>query len=541
MERIYSKTNDIEIPAASSATGSSWDISWTHPGESQYVIEYIAVRFTMRSGNGYKVRATEVQGGNYTQRLPSKSGSAAVGDTITVPFTDSRAWENKTSGSFQITFYKVGGFYTRYNDIKLVIVYKDVATQSQVYVQPATAGEPQVVTLSNTDQGVYHTVRWQYAESSGTWAVDSGVITIPAANRSPSWAVPENLVAAVFRAEPNSAIHMGQVTVETFSAGGTSVGSQTVDAKLYLPENDTTRPSITAQSMSISHDTTAQAIRTEPRYADSTVQGHSTAAYSVSAQGYEGAGIAQIQILLPEGGTAAELSQSGSTYTGTRSSVIRTAGNIAIGIRVIDTRGFVREVAQQWTLQGVLAYQDPIITSLQAIRCNQQGNAAEDGTFVWVEAAAVVAEISSGMTLRAAVREKGSDTDIATGTIQNGSIVLGGGHLAETLSYVITVTVEDDFGLTGEASIEIGTGIMTISRMAGGKGVAFGKMAERYGVEISESWPFYCHGQEIVRLILDIAHPVGSSLESEDAGFNPNEKWPWTIWTENSGKWTRGV
>ena len=530
--------NNVILPTGSDTY--RWEtIRWTHAGTASYVLERIELQFVDGQGNGYNVYVYEtVSGTNHS--VANRTGNSSQGQTVTLVL-GSQAWEEKTSGILNVLF-RARSYRTVYNDISLRFVYKDIATQSLVYVQPATAGEPQVVTLSNQDQTVYHTVRWQYAESSGTWAVDSGVITIPAANRSPSWAVPETLVAAVFRAEPNSAIHMGQVTVETFSAGGTSVGSQTVDAKLYLPETDTTRPSITGTPVqSITHDPTAQAIRATTGHEDDVIQNHSTAAYSVSAQGYEGAGIAQIQILLPEGATAATLTQSGSTYTGTRSSVIRTAGNIAIGIRVIDTRGFVREVAQQWTLQGVLAYQDPIITSLQAIRCNQQGNAAEDGTFVWVEAAAVVAEISSGMTLTAAVREKGSDTDIATGTIQNGSIVLGGGHLAETLSYVITVTVEDDFGLTGEASIEIGTGIMTISRMAGGKGVAFGKMAERYGVEISESWPFYTHGQEIVRLILDIAHPVGSSMESADAGFNPNEKWPWTIWAENSGKWTRGV
>jgi len=66
--------------------------------------------------------------------------------------------------------------------------------------------------------------------------------------------------------------------------------------------------------------------------------------------------------------------------------------------------------------------------------------------------------------------------------------------------------------------------------MAGGKGVAFGKIAEHKGVEVAETWPLYTHGEEIMELIVNAAHPVNSTLSTLDVRFDPRAEWPWTYW-----------
>ena len=78
--------------------------------------------------------------------------------------------------------------------------------------------------------------------------------------------------------------------------------------------------------------------------------------------------------------------------------------------------------------------------------------------------------------------------------------------------------------------MDIGTSTYTIYRMVGGKGVSFGKAADKYGVEVKEDWPFYTHGKEIEEMLLDYAHPVGSVIQTLDADFDPNVQWPWTQW-----------
>lgn len=84
---------------------------------------------------------------------------------------------------------------------------------------------------------------------------------------------------------------------------------------------------------------------------------------------------------------------------------------------------------------------------------------------------------------------------------------------------------------TNTVETYINTSTYTIYRMAGGKGIAFGDIARKFGVEVKADWPFYTHGKEITELLVDVAHPIGSVIETLDETFNPNEQWPWTRWS----------
>lgn len=89
-------------------------------------------------------------------------------------------------------------------------------------------------------------------------------------------------------------------------------------------------------------------------------------------------------------------------------------------------------------------------------------------------------------------------------------------------------------GLTAQIEVNVSTSIFTIYRMAGGKGVAFGTVSSRFGVEVAEAWPFYTHGEEIQELVMNMAHPVGSILSQIRSDLNPNTLWPWTQWAQLS-------
>ena len=522
MVREYPLSNTGNIAAGGN---SERNLTWTHEGTSQYELENMQLQFVVGYSRTYKAYAYEIVDGRATQRLNTDFVYAGAGTTVTVAL-DRAAWANRTGGTMTFKFYAPSSGTNSYRNIKVILTYRAVAEPSTITVQTAIAGDPQTVSISNTDPDVYHTVRWQYPGS-----IDSGVQTFGAANRSPAWAVPETSLPALFLASPNSATVTGTVTVATYRGDGTLVGSTDYSAVLTLPENDTTRPAIVDAGTSVSaqHDSIAAAI-----YAvtgNAYVQAHSKLAYEVEAEGYQGAGIEYIRILTPDG--ILQLTNGEGEHW------IRSAGNYPITVEVQDTRGFTRVYASKWTISNVQAYSPPAVTSLQAIRCDSNGQAAEDGTYVWVEATAACAAISSTLTLTAAVTEQGSSTVLYSGTLTNGTAILGGG-LSENKSYEITVTATDAFGLDNEAVIGIGTGIMTITRMRGGKGVAFGMMANRMGVEVRKDWPVYMHGQEILRLIMDLAHPPGSSMEAA-GDFDPNVLWPWTVWAKENGKWTRGV
>lgn len=526
MVREYTLSNTGTIAAGSYAERY---LTWAHEGTSQYVLENMQLKFVISSSAGYHVTAFERISGVTVQQL-NKSGYPSAGSTVTVAM-DSGAWSNRTGGSLTFRFYAPAKYTISYTSIKVILTYRAVAEPSTITVETAMAGEGQTVRITNTDPDVTHQVRWQYSNASSGWSLDSGVISYGASTRAPAWAVPAADMAALWAGNTETGKITGTVTVVTCTGDGTQVGTTTADAELLLPETETTKPAITAAGMSGTPDTVAQHIAAVT--GNQWVEDHTTATYSVTAAGYQGATITRIRVLTPDG--------SLTLSSGTGSAVVRTAGRYAVGLEVEDSRGFIRTVTEQWVLQEVQAYHQPIITSLQAIRCDSSGQEAEDGGHVWVEASAVLADIAHTLTLRAAIREKGG-SQIGTKAVMTGGTVILGGNLSEEITYVVTVEAEDEYGLTDEAEIEIGTGIITFSRLAGGKGVAFGKAAERYGVEIREEWPFFTHGQEILRLVVDMAHPPGSILETADAAFDPNTQWPWTVWGKlGSGKWARGV
>ena len=94
-------------------------------------------------------------------------------------------------------------------------------------------------------------------------------------------------------------------------------------------------------------------------------------------------------------------------------------------------------------------------------------------------------------------------------------------------SYTASFLAVDPLNQQTAITINVSTAIYTIYRMAGGKGVAFGKVAERMGVEVTPDWNFYVHGQEI----FDMIHPVGSYMMTSDSSYDPNLLWQWTKWT----------
>lgn len=232
---------------------------------------------------------------------------------------------------------------------------------------------------------------------------------------------------------------------------------------------------------------------------------------------------------------------------------IRTASDeYTIVTTVTDSRGFTRSETHTIIVEAC-GY--PAVTVLSAERCDILGNLTDEGTFIFVNAEATVARAATGNIVYTVALQEVNGASLPTGlpndilpstTISGGGlrteahgILTGGDGAAGAIniekSYLVTLTITDGLGQVTTVSITVGSAIYTIHRMAGGKGVAFGAVSTKFGVEVTESWPFYTHGKEIERLILDMAYPVGSVLQTFDAEFNPNEKWNWSLWTKLDG------
>lgn len=488
--------------------------------------------------NRPRVSAAAMQAAGYTDFDPDSYATlysmtyTTQGNTFTVLMTPIATDGTVYSQTSMDTYFDT---ITNGNNTVAAIVQADAASRN--LVMHALAGEHiddmEVIAVEAHEQSA----SWEdavdtYGSKTRTNveanAIASGPYDYGAATRSPAWAIASADMPTLYGFFPASGTADGSVVVQTYTVDGALVGTTIADAEVYLPETSTTRPTVQFVSENDTMDAVAAAI--EASTGNAYVQNHTTVKRTITAQGYQGAGIAQVQVVTPDGvATGANSTQI--------EQLIRTAGTYSIEYHIIDTRG--QTLVVTGGTKTVQAYTDPTITSIQGLRCDQNGDAKEDGTYIWVEASAIVNTGSTATYTAKLFVKNGSQIGSAV-TLANGAGILGG-SLDENTSYTVKVTVTDSYGVEDEEEVEIGTGTITFSRMAGGKGAAFGKLAEKYGVEIAETWPLYVHGAEILRLIIDMAHPIGSCIESLDNGWDPNTAWPWTAWSKDAGKWWRGV
>lgn len=382
-------------------------------------------------------------------------------------------------------------------------------------------GAEQTVTLSNDSLGsLSHKVTWAYGSVTGTVNASTGKPTV-------SWAVPSDKVETVCALSPDSRTVSGTVTVNTYLPGdGDSVliGTTATTARLTIPDDTDTKPTISGTITAAKSSDAPNTNTLLQRFTDVTLT-------NISATARYGASVPSSAYRLVVRNNGSEVFSTDITSgTTVFDHVAWPAGTNTVAVVVTDSRG----ISNEKTLDVALtAYTLPAITDIDVARYSLSKDALDDeGDAFQVTVSAVFdTNAGAGATPYAAVVKQGS-TQIATATNSNNVFVVG--DTSHTTSpeetYSIEVTVTDGYGKQTTQTTEIGTSVYTIYRLAGGKGVSFGKAADKYGVEVNEDWPFYTHGQEIQRMLLDYAHPVGSVLETLDEEFDPNEQWPWTKW-----------
>lgn len=136
-----------------------------------------------------------------------------------------------------------------------------------------------------------------------------------------------------------------------------------------------------------------------------------------------------------------------------------------------------------------LAYWKPKITALKVERCDSAGTLDDYGTYAKVTFNWECCQLL-GMNNASAIcidYKSSSDTAFtsvsvtASGTSGSVSQIIGGGALSIDIAYDVKVIVTDEVGEPSNASSIIAGSSFPIDAMRGGKGVAFGKPAEKEG------------------------------------------------------------
>ena len=321
------------------------------------------------------------------------------------------------------------------------------------------------VAITRASSSFTHTVVFSFGTYSKT---TTGVGT------STSYAIPTSWLNAI----PNATSGTAKVTVTTYS-GSTKIGSA-VSKNFTLTAPATVVPTIS--SVAVADTTTNQTTF------GNMVQGKSKAKFTITAAGSLGSTIKAYKTVF-----------EGKTYTGATptTATITKSGSVSASITVTDSRGRTASTTKTWT---VVAYTAPRIINFTGFRCLADGTENYEGTFLALAVNFSIASVNSKNTNTYAIEYKLQSATTwealtnGTGYALNTTIISEDGFLSLDSSYDVRLSITDSFG-TVRSITEIPTAFTLLDFHAGGRALAFGKVAEKTeGVEFGLP-AFFSHAE----------------------------------------------
>lgn len=320
-------------------------------------------------------------------------------------------------------------------------------------VTVGSSGGSSTVNISRKSSSYTHTVVWTFGSNTHT---ETGVAT------SKSYTIPASWLSAI----PNAASGAGTVTVTTYN-GSTQIG-QPVSTTFTITAG--VNPSI--GSVSVAARGTAYSAGVS-----GYIAGYSTALITASSvAGVNGSTIKKVEFIRDG---AVLSSNTTPTYTYTTGTL--TGSSATFSVRVTDSRG--RTATKAASAVTIQAYSLPAITA-NAFRSNSSGTAASDGTYIRITASATATPSANSITaLTYATKATTASSYSSEANIGSGVTASG---FSNTTSYDVRIKATDKLGGVAYKYFTIPTASYTMDFKVGGKGVAFGKVAETDNLVDSE-------------------------------------------------------
>lgn len=393
--------------------------------------------------NGTKYSGSNTVGiaNNTTKTLASGTTTIAHGSDGTKTFSYSFSQE------FAITF---SGSYIGTKSSSSTGTLTTIPRKSTLSVANGTLGITQTLTVTRKSTSFTHTITYKCGSASGTICTKSTSTSI-------LFAPPMSLSSQNTTGTTVSITY----TITTYS-GSTSVGSNTYTVTCSIPAS--VAPTV---SMTISDPTGY--FSTYGGY----VQNLSKITVTVSASGSYSSSIKSYRT-----------TANGGTYTASSftTGVITASGTHTISTTVTDSRNRTASTSRTAT---VLAYAVPRISAFLVTRCNQDGTANSGGSYMKVTFSSSVTSLNSKNKATYTLSyKKSTDSAYTTATLSNYAnnyAVSGGSYIFaadSASSYNVTLTLADNFRSISSSGTG-STASKTVSLYNEGKGIAFGKIAEK--------------------------------------------------------------
>lgn len=449
-QSVANNTSTVTAKVQLVSTGSSYTINSSASKSGSLTI----------NGTKYTFTFTAALSGNQTKTIFQKQVTVAhaANGTKTCAFSATAGINVTLSGTYygNVTASGNGTF----NTIARASTISSVTSSVSV-----NGTNTCTVAITRAASSFTHTVVFSFGTYSKT---TTGVGT------STSYAIPTSWLNAI----PNATSGTAKVTVTTYS-GSTKIGSAvSKNFTLTVPASVVPTISSVAVADTTTHQTTF----------GNMVQGKSKAKFTITAAGALSSTIKAYKTVF-----------EGKTYTGATptTNTITGSGSVKATITVTDSRGRTASTTKSWT---VAAYAAPKIISFQGFRCLADGTENYDGTFLSLAVNYSIAAVNNKNTNTYAIEYKLQSATTwtaltnGTGYALNTSIISEKGILSTESSYDVRLSITDSF-TTVRSTFEIPTAFTLLDFHAGGRAVAFGKVAEKQeGVEFGLP-AFFSHGE----------------------------------------------
>ena len=409
----------------------------------------------MQNGySGYSGYATSVSiscdGQGATINVPSyniaANGSMNLG---TVSFTIGHNTDGSKSVGASATWYANNSYVGTPSGSasKTLTTIPRATTPTLAYSDSAKRmGTNLTIGLPAASSAFTHNVSYKFGDVSG--AIASGIKT------STVWTMPKTLAIQI----PNSASGNGSIIVDTFN-GSSKIGTKEV---------------------SFSTSVSDEMIPTFRSLTATRVDNGVPSTFGIYVQGYSKVTLTINEAVGSNGSTIKSFMISGDGYSSNKQSdtfgALMNAGVVTFTGTITDSRG---KTASKTITITVYEYQPPTLT-LTAERCKADGTVSNEGTYLLIKPvySCVTVNGKNYITGKAFSCGSYSNSTCASG----GSCIIGSGAIAVNQQYDIIGKVTDAMGKTVSIITHVGTSAVAFNIKSNGKGIGFGKYAEKDGV-----------------------------------------------------------
>ena len=338
------------------------------------------------------------------------------------------------------------------------------ATTPTLSASSVDMGASITINMSRASSSFDHTLTYSFGSASGT--IGSDLAT------SKAWTVPLSLASQI----PNGTSGTCTITCKTYN-GSTLIGTKTVSFTAKVPASVVP----TISSVAVADTNTAYATQF-----GSLIQGKSKAKFTITASGAYGSTIKAYKTVI-----------EGKTYTGATptTSVLTGSGNVDAKITVTDSRGRTASFTKTFYR---IPYAAPSITEFEAVRTNAEGVEDYEGMNAKVSVAFSIASASSKNTSSYKIEYKKQsastweEVQSGTGYSLNTDIITGALFDGNS-AYDVRLTVTDYFGSITRTTA-LPTAFTLIDYHSSGRGMSFGKVSEKEGLEFALP-TFFSHAE----------------------------------------------